>query len=125
MISSAAVANPGDRRTAHFRAHERRAVRLDALLFRPGSAEPASAKLYDLGLGGAGVVSPSPLRAEERLTVTLLSPTLLDPLVALARVAWVSPSDGVPEAYTAGLAFEALERDALLTLFQLISALPA
>jgi hypothetical protein len=122
VVSFDPVLTSGDRRTAHFRAHERRHLELDALLWRAADSEPVAAKVLNLGLGGAGLAFTAQLRQEDRLTVTLLSPSLLDPLIANARVAWVHAPGGSPLSY-AGLAFEALERSTLLTLFQLISTL--
>jgi len=78
-----------------------------------------AAKVLNLGLGGAGFACAAILRPEERLTVTLISPSLLDPLVAPARVAWIRPAEDAALLY-GGLTFEAVDRGVLLTLFQLI-----
>ncbi len=122
MISSDRVTTPSDRRSAHFRAHERRVVQLQASLWHPGNPEPAWAQVVNLGLAGAGIACPDVLHQEDRVVMTLLSASLLDPLVLPARVAWVDVPPR-PALVSAGLAFELPERSALLTLFQLIATL--
>ncbi len=97
-------------------------MQIDAMLWRPGGAEPLAAKVLNLGLGGAGIACSAPLHVDERLTVTLLAPSLLDPLVSQARVAWAQPTEGTALVY-GGLSFELLEREALLVLFQLIGGM--
>jgi hypothetical protein len=99
-------------------------VQLSASLWHPGGAEPISAQVLNLGLGGAGIACNAVLRVEDGTMLTLDSPTLLDPLVLGARVAWVTVPPR-PSLVYAGLAFEVPERGALLTLFQLIGALTA
>ena len=122
MVTSGVVLISGERRTAHFRAHERRPVLLTASVWHPGGSDAAPAQVINLGLAGAGVSCPTLLRQEERVMLTLQSQHLLDALVLGARVAWVQmPQRG--GLYYAGLAFEAPERGALLTLFQLLGTL--
>jgi hypothetical protein len=63
--------------------------------------------------------------------LTLLAPSLLDPLVLSSRVAWVRlpertshpPASGGAGFLYSGLAFDAPDRTSLLTLFQLIGTL--
>jgi hypothetical protein len=62
------------------------------------------------------------LPLEDRVMLTLASPSLLDPLALPARVAWVQAQVGHALRY-GGLAFEAPDRSALLTLFQLVGTL--
>jgi hypothetical protein len=112
----------GDRRTAHFRAHERRFVQAQASVWHPGRVEQTAAQILNIGLGGAGIACPGHLREDDRVMLTVVSPQLLDALVLAARVAWVAAPQGTGFIY-AGLAFEAPERAALLTLFQLITTL--
>jgi Tfp pilus assembly protein PilZ len=114
----------GERRTAHFRAHERRVVQIQASVWHPGGAEAASVNVLNLGLGGAGISCQAVLRAEDRVMLTLQSESLLDPLALAARVAWVLPAPGTG-GRNAGLSFETPDRSALLTLFQLIGTLTA
>jgi hypothetical protein len=112
----------GDRRTAHFRAHERRLVQLRASVWFAGAEERAQAQVLNLGLGGAGIASRASLRQEDHVMLTLLAPSLLDPLVLSSRVAWVRLPQRSGFLY-AGIAFEAPDRTTLLTLFQLIGTL--
>ena len=113
------MANSGERRTAHFRAHERRHVQLEGALWHPGNAEPVGVKVLNLSLAGAGIACTVALYQDERLMVTLLSPSLLDPLALPARVAWTAIAEE-PGLVYGGLVFELPERSSLLTLFQLI-----
>jgi len=113
---------PSERRTSHFRAHERRALQLQAAVWHPGRVDQAQAYVFNIGLGGAGVACATSLRPDDRVMLTLFSTSLLDPLALAARVAWVQTPQQTELLY-AGFAFEAPERHALLTLFQLISAL--
>jgi hypothetical protein len=112
----------GERRTAHFRAHERRFVQVQASLWHPGGVEAVPAQVLNLGLGGAGITCHTSLRQEDRVMLTLMSQALLDPLILAARVAWVQVPQRDSRVY-AGVAFEAPDRSALLTLFQLIGTL--
>jgi hypothetical protein len=121
VVTSDRVVTSGERRTAHFRAHERRYVQLHASLWHPGAVEPVRAQVQNLGLGGAGIACQTVLRTEDRVMFTLLSDRLLDPLSLPARVAWVHVPDRTGLLY-AGLCFETPDRSALLTLFQLIGA---
>lgn len=109
----------GERRTAHFRAHERRLVQLRASVWFPGADERAASQVLNLGLGGAGVSTRASLRPSDLVMLTLLAPSLLDPLIMSSRVAWMRPPDRAGFVY-AGLAFEAPDRTTLLTLFQLL-----
>jgi hypothetical protein len=122
VISCGRVSTPGERRTAHFRAHERRFVQAQASIWHPGRVEQTPAQILNVGLGGAAIACSAVLRLEDRVMITLLSPTLLDALVLAARVAWVQSPQRPGFSY-AGLAFEAPGREALLTLFQLIGTL--
>jgi hypothetical protein len=112
----------GERRTAHFRAHERRFAQAQASIWHPGRVEQTAAQVLNVGLGGAGIACAAALRPDDRVMLTLLSPNLLDALVLASRVAWVQALERDGYIY-AGLAFEAPDRDALLTLFQLIATL--
>ena len=122
MLASSAVLLSGERRTAHFRAHERRPVQLRASVWFPGSEERAHAQVLNLGLGGAGIACRAPLRQDDRVMLTLLAPSLLDPLVLPSAIAWVRAPQQTAFLY-AGVAFDAPDRTALLPLFQLIGAL--
>ena len=88
----------------------------------PGAEERSLAQVLNLGLGGAGISCRTTLRPEDQVMLTLMAPSLLDPLMLPARVAWVRAPELSGFLY-AGLGFEAPDRTALLTLFQLIGAL--
>jgi len=122
VVSSGRVLPSADRRPAHFRAHERRFVQIHASLWHPDGTEPMPVKVLNVGLGGAGIACQSVLRQEDRVLLTLLSQTLVDPLVLAARVAWVQ-GPARPAWLYAGLDFETPDRSVLLTLFHLIGAL--
>jgi hypothetical protein len=124
LISSGRVSHLVERRTAHFRAHERRHVQLDGALWHPGATEPIAVKVLNLGLAGAGIACKLGVRKEDRITLTLLSDSLLDPLPLPGRIAWVQASEGLGLLYS-GIAFEIPDRTQLLTLFHLIAAVTA
>jgi Tfp pilus assembly protein PilZ len=103
----------------HFRAFARRALSLPATL-TSGTAEPATAKLVNLGLGGASVETAAPLSVGASVLLEVAAPNLWDPLVVPAHVAWTSePASGVTRA---GLAFQHAERTALPALVELLAA---
>lgn len=105
MVSSARVAISSRPHTAHFRAHERRFVRLQASLWHVGGVEQVPVQVLNIGLGGAGVACLAPLRPEDRVMLSMLSPGLPDPILLPARVAWVRGRQPVGVA-SAGLCFE-------------------
>src|SRR5688572_24100199 len=77
---------------SHFRAHARRPVRLTvglAGVSRLGSERPAM--VIDISLAGAGLETEDPLVPGERLSIAFATPTLWDPLVLAAVVAWAHP----------------------------------
>jgi hypothetical protein len=86
----------------HFRAHGRRAVRLDASI-RDASGVRAST-VIDLGLGGACAELDEPLAAGQLVQIEILAPHLWDPLVIEARVVWVRVP-GVRRRARLGLCF--------------------
>ncbi|HSO40703.1 MAG TPA: PilZ domain-containing protein [Labilithrix sp.] len=117
---------------AHFRARDRRAVRLsvELLSHRSGVARPAV--VTDLSLAGAGLETDEPLLAGERVSVTLATPTMWDPLVLEAVVAWAHPPrpshevDAVGRSRTvarAGIAFEYPTPAAILAMFEMLATL--
>ncbi len=113
----------------HFRAHGRRGVRLPIEIARSG-AEPHAAELVDLGLAGAGVETEEPLVVGERVQMTLSTPTLWDPLVLDAVVAWSGEAGthakGDPRARSrsvarAGLAFDYASPSVVLAMFGMLA----
>ncbi|MBX3259414.1 MAG: PilZ domain-containing protein [Labilithrix sp.] len=122
-------ADPG---TPHFRAHLRRSVRLSAVLRSERGGWERSANVVDLHLAGAGVETDEPLTAGERVTIAFATPTLWDPLVLTAVVAWAHPLElkgevdalGRPRASArAGLAFDYPTPDATLAMFEMLVAI--
>jgi len=92
---------------AHFRAHERREVRVPVAIASHRSGLERQAIVIDLSLAGAGVETDEPLAPGERLAVSFQTPTMWDPLVVTAVVAWAHPAR--PTA-----AFDALRRPKMI-----------
>ncbi len=95
-------------------------MRLRALVTHVQAGWQRQASVEDLGLGGARVVVPDRLAPGDRVTLSFTAPTLWDPLVLRARIAWVAPG-GPP--WKAGLAFEHKASDAVFALYELIVTL--
>lgn len=98
-------------------------MRLRALATHVQAGWQRPASVEDIGLGGARIVVDERVAPGEWLTLSFTAPTLWDPLVLRARVAWVSGSspDGPP--WRAGLAFEHKLADAVFALYELIVTL--
>jgi hypothetical protein len=91
-----------------------------------------TASLVDLSLGGAGVESEEPLVPGEPLTIVLATPTMWDPLVLRAIVAWAHPLRTTDELDAlgrmrllsrAGLSFDYATPDATLAMFEMLTAI--
>jgi hypothetical protein len=80
------------------------------------------APVENVGLGGARVVVEEKLAPGDAITLSFTAPTLWDPLVLRARVAWIGPVSGGAERRV-GLAFEHKNPDAVLALYELIATL--
>jgi hypothetical protein len=80
------------------------------------------AAVENIGLGGARIVVDHPLAPGDVMTLSFTAPTLWDPLVLRARVAWVGPATS-PGPQTAGVAFEHKATDAAFALYELIVTL--
>jgi hypothetical protein len=120
---------------SHFRAHERREVRLAVQLValagqRAGVERPAV--VVDLSLAGAGLETDEPLAPGERFSLTLSTPTMWDPLVIDAVVAWAHPPrastevDSIGRSRTvarAGIAFDYPNAAPVLSLFEMLATL--
>jgi len=76
--------------------------------------------VLDLGLGGARVLADDRLFSGDLVTMSFTAPTLWDPLVLRARVAWVG--EGARQI-PVGVAFDHKSPDAVLALYELIAAL--
>lgn len=107
-------------RPGAFRAHARRSVRLRALATHVQAGWQRQASVEDIGLGGARVVLDERVTPGEWLTLSFTAPTLWDPLVLRARVAWVAPA---APPWRAGVAFEHKMADAVFALYELIVTL--
>jgi hypothetical protein len=79
-------------------------------------------QVENVSLGGACVVvEPQPrLAPGETVTLSFTAPSLWDPLVLRARVAWVT-TEGEPRR--AGLAFDHKGSEAVFALYELIATL--
>lgn len=117
---------------AHFRTRDRRAVRLavELLSQRSGVARPAV--VTDVSLAGAGLETDEPLHPGERVSVTLATPTMWDPLVLEAVVCWAHPPrpsaevDHLGRSRTvarAGIAFDYETPASILAMFEMLSTL--
>lgn len=116
----------------HFRAHERREVRLAVQVIAQRSGVERPAVVVDLSLAGAGLETDEPLAPGERLTLTLSTPTMWDPLVIEAVVAWAHPPrastevDSIGRSRTvarAGVAFDYPNAAPVLSLFEMLATL--
>ena len=66
-------------------------MRLPVELVSQRSGTERQAVVVDLSLAGAGLETDQPLIPGERLSITLSTPTMWDPLVLEAVVAWAHP----------------------------------
>jgi hypothetical protein len=116
----------------HFRAHERREVRLAVQVVGHRSGVERQAVVIDLSLAGAGLETDEPLVPGERLSLTLSTPTMWDPLVIEAVVAWAHPPrastevDSIGRSRTvarAGVAFDYPNAPLVLSLFEMLATL--
>jgi hypothetical protein len=110
----------GTGRTGPFRAHARRGVRLRALVTHVSAGWQRQATVENMSLGGARVLLDQAVAPGDPLTLSFTAPTLWDPLVLRARVAWVG-AGALPRAV--GLAFEHKGSEAVFALYELIAAL--
>jgi Tfp pilus assembly protein PilZ len=98
-------------------------VRLRALLTHVVAGWQRYAQVENVGLGGACIVAEEPLAIGDQVTLSFTAPTLWDPLVLRARVAWVSAVAAASPPARAGLAFEHKNADAVFALYELIVTL--
>jgi hypothetical protein len=123
-------------RVAHFRAHERRAVRLPVGLVSLGPAGAGEtglerpATVIDISLAGAGLEVEEPLVRGERVSLSFATPTLWDPLVVTAVVAWSQPMPrgGGRSSFRrltarVGVAFEYAGSDVVMSMFEMLTTL--
>jgi hypothetical protein len=116
---------PGLRADGTFRVHARRKVSLRALVTHVERGWQQHAPVEDIGLGGARIVVDAPYRRGDAVTLSFTAPSLWDPLVLRARVAWVAsvepPRAG--KAVTAGVVFDHRGAAAAFALYELIATL--
>jgi hypothetical protein len=117
----------------HFRAHERRPVRLTVGLGSARSGE-RSATVVDVSLAGAGLETEEMLLPGERITLAFQTPTLWDPLVITAVVTWSAPPRAREAASPlpvgrhrpmarAGVAFDYPAPDIVYAMFEMLTTL--
>jgi len=107
---------------ARFRAHARRKVRLRGVLWHPRAGWQREAEVVDLGLGGACVRLMGTLITGDQVTLSLVAPTLWDPLAIPGRIAWAGPPTRVEPA-RAGVAFEPKDARGMFALFEMMGTL--
>jgi hypothetical protein len=110
----------GRRQDGTFRIHARSRVNLKALVTHVQSGWQRTVQVEDLGLGGARVLLDEPLVKGDSVTLSFTAPSLWDPLVLRARVAWISHG-ATPRRV--GVAFEHRSPDAAFALYELIANL--
>jgi hypothetical protein len=79
--------------------------------------------IENVGLGGARVLADTPLAVGDAVTLSFTAPTLWDPLVLRARVAWVGARGPGDASLRAGVAFEHKGGDGVFALYELIVSL--
>jgi len=85
-----------------------------------GAAWQRPVAVENIGLGGVCLVVEEGLATGDAITLSFTAPSLWDPLVLRARVAWVTAAGG---QLRAGVAFEHEDAGALYALYELIAAL--
>jgi hypothetical protein len=96
--------------------------RLQAPAFwKPARLLTASAQLIDVGLGGVRVYSDERLKADDRLDLTLFSPSG-EEIEATVRVVWVRELTTGEAAYDIGLHFELVQPEHVERLNELLAA---
>jgi hypothetical protein len=109
------------RASGPFRAHARRNVRLRALLTHVQAGWQRYVAIENVGLGGARLQVDAPVAPGDAVTLSFTAPTLWDPLVLRARVAWATTL--APPQMRAGVAFEHKAAEAVFALYELIVTL--
>ena len=110
-------------RAGPFRAHARRAVRLRALLTHVQEGWQRQVQVENVSLGGACIVAEQRMTPGETVTLSFTAPSLWDPLVLRARIAWVSSDADDANVKRAGLSFDHKSADAVFALYELIATL--
>lgn len=119
-------------RPAHYRALGRRVVRLTVTLRGERPAWERTGTVLDIHLAGAGIETDEPLISGERISVSFATPTLWDPLVLDAVVAWAHPLRPKDEldplgrprmSARAGLTFDHRTPESTLAMFEMLVAI--
>ncbi len=96
----------------HYRGLARRPVSLPAVVTSEDDGWEFSARVVDLGLGGARVAVDGAVGRGSPVRLTLVSPNLWDPLVIHGQVAWTDESSptlaGIRFAHSSGSTLRAL-----------------
>lgn len=107
-------------------------MRLSVQLLGHRSGVERQAVVTDLSLAGAGLETDEALLPGERLSVTVSTPTMWDPLVLEAVVAWAHPPQPSTEidargrsrtVARAGIVFDYPAPAEILAVFELLSTL--
>ena len=107
-------------------------MRLSVELLGLRSGVERQAVVTDLSLAGAGLETDEPLLPGERISVTLTTPTMWDPLVIEAVVAWAHPPrpsteiDAIGRSRTvarAGIVFDYPAPATILAMFEMLATL--
>lgn len=106
--------------SGQFRAHARRSARLRALVTHLSEGWQRNADIVNIGLGGACLLIDETLAVDDAISLSFTAPTLWDPLVLRARVAWIEPPRAL-QPMRAGVAFEHKNAAAALALFELVN----
>jgi hypothetical protein len=92
------------------------------MLSYPRAGWERDADVYDLGLGGACLSAGEEVAPGDRVAVAFVAPTLWDPLLIPARVAWYRAATGNGTA-RAGVAFDHTSPASVMALFELVGSL--
>jgi PilZ domain len=92
------------------------------MLSHPRGGWERDADVFDIGLGGACLSAGEPVSAGERVSIAFVAPTLWDPLLIPARVAWYRAGSGLDPARV-GVAFDHTGTGSVLALFELVGSL--
>ena len=110
----------GHRENLRFRVHGRHKVALAASVSHALAGWRLDARVSDLSLAGARLsVAGRGLSEGDRVRLSLVAPTLWDPIELTAVVTWQSPEG---DATAAGVRFEGQRDEDLLSLFDLLAA---
>ncbi len=116
----------------HFRAHERRQLRLPVQIAGTRSGVERQAAVIDLSLAGAGLETEDALVPGDRLSISFTTPTMWDPLVLFAIVAWAEAPKATTDidalgrprvAARAGVVFDYPDPSTTLAMFEMLATL--